>query len=344
MLIRALKYLFFIPLFLVLLNCNKKNQTMEQFAIVLNYSGKVSITSAKGEAKNVIQLEEKVLPTDTIQTFADSSILLLLPRTSEQSVTVHLFPNTKIQVASLIEPSNELKTNNYNIRLYSGKAYIDTHGKLDSRESLSIVSESYNAGVRGTDFIVSEDDSLHGVLVQSGEVEVIRDSQQASATAGQSGSVSEDGKISITPLRESEIQLLQTYKLNTEQILTTHANEVQKIQSTHEIQKQEILKSLDEQKSKNNQIIKEQKDNDGKLLQDQKDKNSSMIQQEKTSQTDNLDKAKDSNKSQLQLAKEKAKSDASSTLSESQKALQEEKAKADSLREEMNRLKNPSKQ
>nr|WP_210410058.1 FecR family protein [Leptospira langatensis] len=105
------------------------------------------------------------------------------------SVVVRISPYTKVRLAEL---SSDGKENKSKVALVSGKIFarVDKSGK---KEDFAVSSPSYNAGVRGTQFALSEEtddqkkdnpehedsDIPNGIFVKEGEVGVTTDNGQS---------------------------------------------------------------------------------------------------------------------------------------------------------------------
>ncbi|AXR66393.1 FecR family protein [Leptospira mayottensis] len=143
----------------------------EEVAVALFVTGKVQYFQAgKTEAlkKNVILT--KAAKVETGEGKADLQL-------GANSV-IRLAPFTKIEISELLSDSSR---NTSKVTLISGKLFANVQ-KSNKKEELEVNSASYTAGVRGTQFVVSEEktkapknedsDIPDGVFVNEGEVVV----------------------------------------------------------------------------------------------------------------------------------------------------------------------------
>lgn len=118
----------------------------EEVAVALFVSGKVQYSQAgKTEAlkKNVILT--KAAKVETGEGKADLQLGV--------NSVIRLAPFTKIEIAELFSDNSK---NASKVILISGKLFANVQ-KSNKKEELEVNSASYTAGVRGTQFIVSEE-------------------------------------------------------------------------------------------------------------------------------------------------------------------------------------------
>ncbi|AOP36648.1 iron dicitrate transport regulator FecR [Leptospira tipperaryensis] len=186
----------------------------EEVAIALFVSGKVQYTlSGKTEAlkKNVV-----LTKTAKVETGDGKADLQL-----GSSAVIRLAPFTKIEISELYSDGTKNKTK---VNLVSGKLFANVQ-KSNKKEDLEVSSVSYTAGVRGTQFVISEDkenapkndDSSipDGVFVNEGAVAVNSSSgSELDLKAGEQASW--NGKeLLIEPLKEfmkEKMKIIQTFK------------------------------------------------------------------------------------------------------------------------------------
>ncbi|PJZ52973.1 FecR family protein [Leptospira adleri] len=186
----------------------------EEVAIALFVTGKVHYTlSGKTEAlkKNTV-----LTKTATVETGEGKADLQL-----GASAVVRLAPFTKIEISELYSDGTKNKTK---VNLVSGKLFANVQ-KSNKKEDLEVTSVSYTAGVRGTQFVVSEDrenapkneDSSipNGVFVNEGQVAVNSSSgSDLDLKAGEQASW--NGKeLLLEPLKEfmkEKMKIIQTFK------------------------------------------------------------------------------------------------------------------------------------
>lgn len=147
----------------------------EEIAIVLFVVGDVSGTQ---EGKRVSLKKNSILKKqDELETKEGKVDLQIGP-----SVVVRIAAFTKVKIAEL---SSDKKANKSKLELVSGKVFARVD-KGSKKEDFTITAPSYNAGVRGTQFVVCEEneaqrkenpdhedsDVPNGIFVKEGEVGV----------------------------------------------------------------------------------------------------------------------------------------------------------------------------
>ncbi|WP_207761441.1 FecR family protein [Leptospira perolatii] len=147
----------------------------DEIAVTLFVSGKVSYTQNGKKLdlkKNVVLGKE-----DTIESADGKADIQVGP-----NAVIRLAPFSKVKIADL---SSSAKENKSTVQLVSGKVFARVD-KSDKKENFSVSSTSYTAGVRGTQFVVSEESEEarkqnpknedsnipNGIFVKEGEVGV----------------------------------------------------------------------------------------------------------------------------------------------------------------------------
>ncbi|TGM03643.1 iron dicitrate transport regulator FecR [Leptospira barantonii] len=186
----------------------------EEVAIALFVTGKVQYSQAgKTETlkKNVVLTKSAKVET------ADGKADLQLGA----NAVIRLAPYTKIEIAELFSDGSK---NTTKVTLVSGKLFANVQ-KSNKKEDLEVSSISYTAGVRGTQFVVSEEktkaprnedsDVPDGVFVNEGEVAVQSSSGgELDVKAGEQASW--NGKeLLMEPLKEfmkEKMKIIQNFK------------------------------------------------------------------------------------------------------------------------------------
>lgn len=186
----------------------------EEIAIVLFVTGKVQYSQAgKTETlkKNVILT--KNAKVETGEGKADLQL--------GANAVIRIAPFTKIEIAELFSDNSK---NTAKLTLVSGKLFTNVQ-KSNKKEELEISSASYTAGVRGTQFVISEEkmkapknedsDIPEGVFVNEGEVTVHPSSgNDLNLQAGEQASW--NGKeLLAEPLKEfmkEKMKIIQNFK------------------------------------------------------------------------------------------------------------------------------------
>lgn len=154
--------------------------------------------------------------------------------------------NTTIKIARIIEVNQK---QNVNIGLTKGKVFSKVSPKTAPGSTFEVASPTITAGVRGTEFLVSEDtvgdakdknlDVPEGVFVKEGEVAV---------------QVSDNGSLKDFTVKTGEEVVVTTNGI-LKQILEDHVKEKMKILDTLQVMKEANYKAMKELKEKNQELL-----------------------------------------------------------------------------------------
>ncbi|WP_061260538.1 FecR family protein [Leptospira interrogans] len=186
----------------------------EEIAIVLFVTGKVQYS----QAGKIETLKKNVILTKNakVETGEGKADLQL-----GANAVIRIAPFTKIEIAELFSDNSK---NTAKLTLVSGKLFTNVQ-KSNKKEELEISSASYTAGVRGTQFVISEEktktpknedsDIPEGVFVNEGEVTVHPSSgNDLNLQAGEQASW--NGKeLLAEPLKEfmkEKMKIIQNFK------------------------------------------------------------------------------------------------------------------------------------
>ncbi|WP_061234077.1 MULTISPECIES: FecR family protein [Leptospira] len=186
----------------------------EEIAIVLFVTGKVQYS----QAGKIETLKKNVILTKNakVETGEGKADLQL-----GANAVIRIAPFTKIEIAELFSDNSK---NTVKLTLVSGKLFTNVQ-KSNKKEELEISSASYTAGVRGTQFVISEEktktpknedsDIPEGVFVNEGEVTVHPSSgNDLNLQAGEQASW--NGKeLLAEPLKEfmkEKMKIIQNFK------------------------------------------------------------------------------------------------------------------------------------
>ncbi|WP_061269516.1 FecR family protein [Leptospira interrogans] len=186
----------------------------EEIAIVLFVTGKVQYS----QAGKIETLKKNVILTKNakVETGEGKADLQL-----GANAVIRIAPFTKIEIAELFSDNSK---NTAKLTLVSGKLFTNVQ-KSNKKEELEISSASYTAGVRGTQFVISEEktkapknedsDIPEGVFVNEGEVTVHPSSgNDLNLQAGEQASWN-DKELLAEPLKEfmkEKMKIIQNFK------------------------------------------------------------------------------------------------------------------------------------
>ena len=122
--------------------------------------------------KNRIKINQVLFEKDTIITYKGQVHIQFL-----DSVLIKLLANTKITIEKGLS-IKDTKSGQISVKLQRGRVFnkiVKSRSKFNKDHSYKVISPSFTAGVRGTEFLVSEETTSKtpkGVFVKEGKVEV----------------------------------------------------------------------------------------------------------------------------------------------------------------------------
>ncbi|TGK09088.1 iron dicitrate transport regulator FecR [Leptospira fletcheri] len=216
-------------------------EAADEVAVVLFVTGEASYSQRgkKGKvSKNLVLGKEDTL--DTSNGRVDLQV--------GSSAVIRVAPFSKIKISEL---SSTSKDNSSTVELVSGKIFAKVD-KSPRKENFTVTSASYTAGVRGTQFVISEEpkgsnpqahehsDIPDGIFVKEGEVGV-------SSSAGRDFSLNADE------------QAVQSQEGLLKQPLAEFMKEKMRVMDQFKKLSDENYQLLKEQKLKNQQLLESTK-------------------------------------------------------------------------------------
>lgn len=257
----------------IFFQCKKKADKVEITAgVVTALKGDVKIIDPAGKEKATALLSYVSLK-DTIITGKDGSIDLQI----RDSIVFRLKQNTKVMLSEMVTKADGNFTSK--LELTKGRVFSKTLKKLSPDTDFKVVTKTSVAGVRGTEFMVIEEDGLSETMVSEGSVSYTdtSDGEEVVIDENKKG-ILEDGKISTNPLTSDELNSL---KEESKSIVQLAEEEKARIMQYLEDQRAVNAEILQNQKDINNQELQNQKDRNNTELQDLKDKNQQMLDEQK---------------------------------------------------------------
>ena len=314
---------FFLVLGLSLCKSNKPEIVGQAILVVIAKSGQVHFFRAGKEIP--IANGSILVEGDSIATEASSFVDLEFP----DGALVRVKEKSEVSIASLF--SGEGINAEFNLK--RGKIHTKIKNKLKPKESYRIKTSTMVAGVRGTDFSVTESDT--GVIMVL-EGMVAFESPNSSGTSVGAGKKGIGGTLEILDLSDEERKELEadssslTGRLDElkeriqENLIELKANQDSMLQN----QKNSNQNTLDEQKKSNQNTLDEQKIRDQNSLNTQKEEDTSKLNTLKSEGAKNL-------KNQVETGKSGAGEIKSKSKESSSKIMQD----ADSQKKEMENVK-----
>jgi hypothetical protein len=154
---------------------------------------------------------------------------------------VRVAKNTVVKISRIMDADQK---QNVNIGLVKGEVFSKVSKKMPPGSTFEIASPTITAGVRGTEFLISDgmvsgENNSDGVFVKEGEVTVI---------------VNENDSVKDFNVKAGEEVVITTQGI-LKQILEDHIKEKMRILDTLQVMKEDTYRLLKEQKEKNKELL-----------------------------------------------------------------------------------------
>ncbi len=262
-------------LLIALLNftaCKKEKATVVNYEGLINFmSGDVKIID-NGKAQPA-KIGDSIKQGMTIKTGPKSVVDVFFNEN-----VVRILENSTVVMTELVKNVSEDKSSS-EFYVENGKMFSKVTRKLVDGEKFRVNTPTSVAGVRGTEFMVEEDNGKSTVSCIEGVVVVKEsgsdDSSFKEVEAGKEASV-EKGKLSVADLKEKNRDKIRKIKDDIKQMR-------EDIRKRFEEKKAEIKEKVKEMKDENQQRVEDQKAADQQRVEDQKTKNQDAVDQLKGS-------------------------------------------------------------
>lgn len=299
-------------LFVVVMpGCKKeeKDVTVARQGYVNFISGDVKLISQDGKARGA-KIGDEVVQGLKIRTVGNKSFVDIY--FGENIIKV--LGNTLIEVKKLL---SNVTTQGEETEFFveKGKMFSKVTQKLAKSDIYQVKTPTTTAGVRGTDFLVSEEDGKANVACLEGKLAVLNNSMPDSDPVV----VDNDKEVDVEPDKAPMVKNLSDENRKRMQDIIKNISELRKeIWEKMEKQREEIKKHVIDQREKDKTILEEQKEKDKALVEDQKARDREMIESVKDITKDKGDEAVKTAKDRMDAAKDVDK-DAAKKVAEEQK-------------------------
>ena len=300
---------------IAVVGCKKeKKYTVAREGLVNLISGDVVLVVNGAESK--AQIGDAIKEGMIIKTVGPKSIAEIY--FGENAVKI--LGDTVIKIEKLITDISA-NTEASSFVVEKGRMFSRVTKKLNKGDSYQVKTPTAIAAVRGTDFLVTQEEDKSNVACLDGLLEVLN---QSLAT-GQPVVLEEKQEVDIVPGQDMVKKQISDDKLRMLNILLEIQAMREDIRKKYEQQKEEILKYVEEQKEANKTMLEEQREKDKALVEEQKARDKAMIEGIKGQIKDESGKAAqqslDAAKSQMQDAKAVDKDQASSEAKDQMSAM-----------------------
>jgi hypothetical protein len=308
---RLVSLIIIVPFILVVPTCKKekKDVTVARQGYVNFINGEVKLIAEDG-AERVANIGDEVTQGVKIKTIGDKSFVDIY--FGENIVKV--LGNTLIEVKKLVA---NITTNGEESEFFveKGKMFSKVTRKLAKSDVYQVKTPTTTAGVRGTDFLVSEEDGKANVACLEGKLAVLNNSMPKSDPVF----VDDEKEVDVEPNKAPMVKDLSDENKKRMQDIIKNISEMRKeIWEKMEKQREEIKKYVVDQKEKDKSLVDEQKEKDKGLVEDQKARDREMMESVKGKTKDKGDEAVKAAKDKMDAAKDVDK-DAAKRAAEEQK-------------------------
>jgi hypothetical protein len=276
---------------------SKPNPTSESILVITSKSGQVSFL--RGDMELPGEIGSLLIPGDKISTESSSFVDLELPG----GALLRIKPESEVSITSLLSAEGL----QVEFQLNRGKIHSKIKNKLKPKESFRIKTPTMVAGVRGTDFSVSGEESGK-VMVLEGSVgiESTTSSEEVYVDSGKKG---QGDSLEILDLTEEEKKEL--------------LNDSSSLSGKWEELKNQIQENLQELKEKQGHLLQIQKEGNQNTLNEQKARNQEGLEDQKTRDRNSLNTQKETDKGNLESQKTKGSKEVQSQLESGKAGVQE---------------------
>ncbi|MBN2401228.1 MAG: FecR domain-containing protein [Spirochaetes bacterium] len=283
-----------IALFLISgLSCKKEENTVPIKGIINFMSGNVKLIDTNGNAKNA-KIGDEITQGMKIEAVGSGSFVDIFIG----NYIIKVLGNSTVDVQKLFE---NFEKGNKEVRfsVQKGRLFSKITKKLSKDDSFEVTTPTATAAVRGTEFLVTEEEGKSNVACLAGLVEVLNNS------------LKEVDTVELQPKEETDVipgenmvkKQISADKLRQLNILLQIRNMREDIRKKFEQQREEIRKHVQDQRAKNKEILDAQREKDKALVEDQKKRDRENIEAIKGTTDDAAKEAFDSAKQQMETVK-----------------------------------------
>jgi hypothetical protein len=274
--------------------CKKaKTETVEREGLVNFLTGDVMLISKEGK-------EEKAKVGDAIK---QGMKIKTVGKKSTAEIyfgenAIKILGDTIVEIKTLVT-SVEAGSEESLFYVEKGQLFSKVAQKLSKGDSYNVKTPTTTAGVRGTDFLISEEEGKGNVAVLNGAVEVLNNSLADKPPVV----VSDKEEVDVVAGEDMVKKQLSADRLRALQILAEIKAMREEIWNKMRQQREEIRKAVEDQRQVNKEMLEKQREGDKALVEDQKRRDREMIGTIKDETKALGDAAKDVAKGQMDAAK-----------------------------------------
>lgn len=272
---------------------DKKPESVERQGIINLITGNVTVVAKDGREEKA-KIGGTLTQGMKIKTEGKKSIAEIY--FGENAVKI--LGDTIVEIKTLV---THLAANNEESSFYieKGQFFSKVAQKLAKGDIYNVNTKTTTAGVRGTDFLISEEAGKSNVAVLDGSVEVLNNTRPDAKPLV----VSDKEEVDVLEGKDMVKKQISADKLRMLNILLEIKAMREEIWNKMREQRAEILKAVEDQKQVNKDVLDKQREGDKALVEDQKKRDQEMIGNIKDDAKNKGEEAKGAAKSQMDDAK-----------------------------------------
>lgn len=285
-------------------NCKKKEREVEVKGIINIINGDVKLILKDGKIKRA-EIGDAINYGMKIKTTGEKSFIDIY--FGENAIKI--LGNTLVEIKKLIA-NIDRNTEEYEFFVNNGRMFSRVKRKLSKGDLYHVITPTTTAGVRGTDFLVSEEGGKGNVACLSGLVSVLNNSLSDEKVLV----LQEKEETDVIPGEDMMKKQLSETRLRMLNILLEIKEMREDIRRKYEDQREEIRKYVVDQREKDKNLLEEQREKDRVLVEGQKKRDREQIEgikeKAKTKGDEAIEDAKGIMEEAKEVDKESAKKDA----------------------------------
>ncbi len=249
------------------LNCKKEEDTVGLKGLINFKAGKVILTDTGGNARDAA-IGDEITQGMKIETIGEKSFVDIYIG----DYIIKVLGNTVLDIDKLFE--NAVTGNRQaKFRVEKGTLFSRITTKLSKGDVYEVTTPTATAGVRGTDFLVTEEDGKANVACLKGLVSVLNNS----LTDSEPVILEKKEETDVIPGQDMVKKQIKADRLRMLNIITEIKALRKDIRQKFEKQREEIRQQVTDQKAKNKEMVDAQKEKDKAMVSEQKQKDSEMM-------------------------------------------------------------------
>lgn len=255
-------------IFIANLCCKKEDETVVMKGLINFTSGTVNVIDKDGNSEKA-KIGNEITQGMKIETKGAKSFIDIYIG----QYIIKVLGNTVVDIQQLFERvSNGNKL--VKLELEKGRVFSRITSKLVKGDVYEVTTPTATAGVRGTDFVVTEEDGKSNVACLKGLVEVLNNSLKD----GEPVMLKSKEETDVIPGEDMVKKQISSDKLRRLRILSEIKALRKEIRQKFEKQREEIRQYVKDQRAKNKEILEEQREKDKALVEDQKKRDRENIE------------------------------------------------------------------